>query len=91
MKDTVDGGIGVKDIVFDNENNERRSWIFFGQRVARSQVVFIVQVLIVFIISIASVVNITLSEVCEDKSFSYSVIIKFDWLYAPTTTSLEDE
>ena len=69
MKDAVDSGIGVKDIIFDSEHNERRSWVFFGQNVARSQVVFIVQVLIVLLIAVASVVNITLAAACEDKSF----------------------
>jgi hypothetical protein len=72
MKDTVDGvpvGLAVNDIVFDHDNNERRSWIFFGRKVARSQAVFIFQVLIVATTVTVSLVNLTLEGSCESKSF----------------------
>ena len=66
MADVVDSGI--KDLIFDGENNERRSWVFFGRHVARSQVVFLVQVLIILIIVGVSVYKLTIATTCEQTT-----------------------
>ena len=68
MPDTVDSPVAVKDIILDNDNQERRSWIFFGQKVARSQVLFLVQVLLVLLIVGISIANLSLTNSCEAKS-----------------------
>lgn len=74
MADTVDTSVAVKDILFDSENNERRSWIFFGHRANRSQVVFLVQVLLVLTIVIVSIVNLTLAKTCEETSIWIAIL-----------------
>lgn len=56
----------LNNIIFDSENQERKSWIFFGQRVPRSQILFLFQVLVVLIIVIVSIVNLSLSTKCEE-------------------------
>jgi hypothetical protein len=68
MSDAPDSAVKVPldNIIFDSENHERRSWVFFGKRIPRSQVLFSVQVLVVLIVVCVSVVNLTLSTKCEE-------------------------
>ena len=64
----------INNILFDQDNNERKSWVFFGQRVARSQVVFLVQVLILFIVIVTSVAKLWVSENCEEVTVWVSLL-----------------
>ena len=57
---------GVNNIIFDSDNIERKSWVFFGEKVPRSQVLFIVQVLIIFIVVLCSVIKLCISTKCEE-------------------------
>ena len=45
-----------------------RSWQFFNTRVPRSQIVFVVQITFIFLLSTACIVNIILSETCEEST-----------------------
>ena len=73
MSDTVDSS-AVGNLIFDSENQERRSWVFFGKKVPRSQLLFLVQVLLVCIIVIVSVVNLTLAENCQDTTVWVAIL-----------------
>ncbi len=49
MADRIDG---IENIVFDSNNEERRSWIIFGKRIPRSEIVFLCQIVLIFFIVI---------------------------------------
>ena len=76
MPDVVDitDGANINNLVFDQNNEERKSWIFFGQRVARSQIVFLVQVLVLFTVITTSVAKLWLSENCEEVTVWVSLL-----------------
>ena len=65
----MDSGNGPTDNIVDlrghNDGNSEESsnstkWHFFGRSLPRSEIVFFVQVTLVFIVAIVSIVNITL-------------------------------
>lgn len=66
VPDSSKAAVPIDNIIFDKNNEERRSWVFFGQKIPRSQVLFSVQVLVVLIVVCVSIVNLTLSKRCED-------------------------
>ena len=45
-----------------------KSWQFFNTRVPRSQIVFVVQITFIFMLSTACIVNIVLSDTCEEST-----------------------
>ena len=75
MPDVVDlPDSNINNLLFDQNNEERRSWVFFGQRVARSQVVFLVQVLLIFIVITTSVAKLWITERCEEVTVWLSLL-----------------
>ena len=74
MTDQVDKAVTVNDLVFDSDNHERKSWEFFGHRTARSQVVFIVQVIIVFTIISVSICNLSFAKTCEETTIWIAIL-----------------
>ena len=46
QSDSANGG-GLSILVFDEENQERRSWKFFNSRLPGSEVVYLTQMLII--------------------------------------------
>ena len=47
-------GIGLNDLVFNEENQERRSWKFCNSRLPRSKVVYFTQIIIIlFLIGVS--------------------------------------
>ena len=46
-EDTIDVGGAITDLVFDENNQERRSWRFRNTRVPRSEVVYFTQIFII--------------------------------------------
>ncbi len=80
--DIIDGSVGITmsspppatainlhDIVFDENNEERKSWIICNKRLPRSLVVFCIQVLLIFILIGLCIIKIYQSDRCEDTTF----------------------
>ena len=75
MEDKVDSStVTVKDLVFDDENVERQPWEFFGHAAARSQVVFLVQIIIVFVIISVSIANLSFASTCEETTIWVAIL-----------------
>ena len=70
LPDTVD----VRSLVFDDQNQERRSWKFCNYSVPRSEVVFICQVSIIFFMIVFACINLYLSKKCEDTTIWVAIL-----------------
>jgi hypothetical protein len=66
MTDNADGG-GLESFVFDDNNQERRSWKFCNRTLPRSEVVFFCQFLIILLIILLCGWNLQTLHACEDK------------------------
>ena len=65
----------VNDIVFGNDNVERRSWVFCGDRTfPRAEVVFIVQSILVFLLVSVSVTCLIFAETCEETTVWIAIL-----------------
>ena len=68
--DQLDSGAGITVLVFDENQQERRSWIFCNSRVPRSDVVYFTQIsIIVFLITISLVKLVIFQLDCEEQTF----------------------
>ena len=54
--------------------DEQKSWIFFGHRVPRSQIVFCIQTVLVFFLAIVSVVSLMRSTACEETTVWVAIL-----------------
>ena len=76
-EDEIDSaaGVGLKHIVFDEENHERRSWKLCNSRLPRSQVVYFSQIInILFLIGV-SLIKLVFSNLdCEESTFWFSLL-----------------
>ena len=70
--DQVDGGIST--IVFDANDEERRSWKLCDRRYSRSFVVFLSQVFVATFLIVFSCMNLFLSKKCEDTTIWIAVL-----------------
>lgn len=71
----VDGAdCQVNDLVFDSDGVERRSWIFCGEHLPRSEIVFFAQTILVFILVIVSVACLALAKTCEETTVWVAVL-----------------
>jgi len=57
---TDNNSIGIEE--FEQNSNSSSRWHWFGHALPRSEIVFFVQVILVYIVVIVSIVNITLSH-----------------------------
>jgi hypothetical protein len=64
----------VPNLVTNVSSGERRSWIFFGHNVPRSEIIFVLQAVLVFFLTIASVICIILSKTCEDTTVWVAIL-----------------
>ena len=55
-------------IVFDGNNQERKSWICLGQTCSRSLIVFLSQLFIIFLIIFGCFWRIHLSKTCAEST-----------------------
>ena len=55
--DCAGSGAGITDLVFDDQNQERRSWRFCNSRLPRSEVVYFTQVSIIVYCSFADQIS----------------------------------
>ena len=65
---------GTHSMVFDDENQERRSWKFCNFTLPRSEVVFACQMIIVFFMVVFGCVNLCLSKTCEDTTIWVAIL-----------------
>ena len=70
LADTTD----FQSLIFDDQNQERRSWKFCTYSVPRSEVVFICQVSIIFFMIIFSCINLYVSKKCEDTTIWVAIL-----------------
>ena len=66
--------IDVGNFVFDSNNEERKPWIFFGKLIPRSEIVFLAQITLVFLIVIFAVVNLARADTCEETTVWIAVL-----------------
>ena len=63
-------GIGLKDLVFNEEKQERRSWKFCNSRLPRSEVVYFTQIVIILFLIGVSLIKLD----CEESTFWFSLL-----------------
>lgn len=61
-------------IVFDDNNQERRSWRFCNFTLPRSEVVFFCQISIIFFMIVFACINLGMSQKCEDTTIWVAVL-----------------
>ena len=55
-------GIGLNDLVFNEENQERRSWKLFNSRLPQSEVVYFTQIVIILFLIGVSLIKLCFSS-----------------------------
>ena len=76
-EDQIDcpAGIGLNDLVFNEENQERRSWKFCNYRLPRSEVVYFTQIVIIlFLIGVSLIKLVFFHLDCEESTFWFSLL-----------------
>lgn len=68
QRDETDAQVNLANIVFDENNEERQSWEFFGRKVSRSAGVFLFQCTVVFCLLTCAIVRIICSKSCEETT-----------------------
>jgi len=71
---TVNNNTRLDNLIWDQNNQERRSWVFFGSKIPRSQVLFVVQVILIVLIVTVAIVNLTLSKTCEETTVWIAIL-----------------
>jgi hypothetical protein len=69
--DNIDG---VNDLVYDNENAERKSWKFCDKSVSRSLLVFMTQVIVATFMIVFSCFNLYVSSRCEETTIWIAIL-----------------
>ena len=76
-EDQIDSlaGIGLNDLVFNEDNQERRSWKFCNSRQPRSEVVYFTQIVIILFLIGVSLIKLLLFHLdCEESTFWFSLL-----------------
>ena len=69
------GGAGITDLVFDDQNQEGRSWRFCNSRLPRSEVVSFTQVSIIVFLIVVSLTKLVFFHLdCEESIFWFSLL-----------------
>ena len=73
--DHLDSGAGITDLVFDENQQERRSWRFCNSRVPRPAIVYSTQIfIIVFLITVSLIKLVFFQLDCEESTFWFSLL-----------------
>ena len=73
--DQLDTWGGITDLVFDENQHERRSWRFCNSRVPQSEIVYFTQIfIIVFLIAVSLIKLVFLQLDCEESTFWFSLL-----------------
>ena len=67
--------LNIKDLVFDDKNEERPPWKCCGQSCARSLLVFFCQVFFVFLVFTFCAVNLTINYDSSDLSAFWAALL----------------
>ena len=68
-------GIGLNDLVFNEENQERRSWKFCNSRLPRSEVVYFTQIVFLLFLFGVSLIKLVFFHLdCEESTFWFSLL-----------------
>ena len=76
-EDQIDSpaGIGLNDLAFIEENQERRSWKFCNSSLPRSEVVYFTQILIILFLIGVSLIELVFFDLdCEESTFCFSLL-----------------
>ena len=76
-EDQIDSpaGLSLNDFVFNEENQERRSWKFCNSRLPRSEVVYFTQIVIrLFLIGVSLIKLVFFHLGCEESTFWFSLL-----------------
>ena len=76
-EDEIDsaGGVGLNALVFNKENQERRSWKLCNSRLPRSEVVYFTQIIIIlFPIGVSLIKLVFFRLDCEESTFWFSLL-----------------
>lgn len=60
--------VGLQNVVYDENNVERRSWVFCKRTFPRSEVVFVTQTVLVFVLVIVSISCLAVAQTCEETT-----------------------
>lgn len=72
--DQTDAALNLGNFVFDDNNQERKSWSFLGHSCSRSLIVFLSQFLVILAIITCAIVRITLSKTCEESTVWVAIL-----------------
>ena len=74
MGDECDKQLNLGNVVFDEENHERKSWKFFGRTCNRSLLVFMCRFFVIVLILACAIVRIMLSTTCEETTVWVAIL-----------------
>lgn len=74
MTDSVDTHLNLGNIVFDQNNEERKSWKLLGHSCSRSLALFISQFVVILIVLACSIVRISLAKTCEESTVWVAIL-----------------
>ena len=74
MTDHTDNGINLGNFLFDDNNQERKSWKCFGQTCNSSLVVFLSQFFVILLLLACCIVRITLAKTCEETTVWIAIL-----------------
>ena len=83
---------GITDFVFDQNEQERRSWRFCDSRATRSEVVYFTQVfIIVFLIAVSLIKLVFFHLDCKESTLNFNQIFYFYQQEQPKFEYLENK
>ena len=68
MVDQCEKPVNLANLVFDEENHERKSWKLLGRTCYRSILVFLCQFFVIVLMLVCAIVRIMLSTTCEETT-----------------------
>ena len=74
MQNSNNPVVHTKEIIFDDNNEERQPWNVCGRKCSRSASLFIIQSSVVLILIVTSVVSILLSSSCEETTVWVAIL-----------------
>ena len=77
IEDEIDSavGVGLNDLVFDEENHERWSWKLCNSRIPRSEIVYFTKIVIIlFLLGVSLIKLLFFFRDCEESTFWFSLL-----------------
>ena len=70
LNDVEIGGLDVRDGIHEEE----RSWVLFNKHLPRSEIVFFVQTILVFLLATVSVTCLAVAKTCEETTVWVAIL-----------------